>query len=282
MSQQQIHIPQREPDEPDATPAQLKRVRELTTGRSLQGYRFDYRKLGQFQAQAVLNQLQAMTDANPSSKPRKQGPGCIASFAKAATTLVFCLVVLAGVAGGGYAIYWWMNQNPKPTTETAAEDTNPQDAESQGTTDATGTRESTIFEGLGVSDNQTPTNDRDTTPTPDRPAIDPPTPDPTPPPTPPAPDRATARQLAELNSLLVQLSQFTRSEFAPDIRTQSSQAMQRKLDSFPQALAALNAKDPALVPRIRAAVDAFADAPLDGQALRDEIKSLRQAIESNP
>ena len=281
--QTQIQIPERAPDEPPATAEQLQVIRQLSQGRSLQGYRFDYRKLGYHQAATITKQLQAMTmtdQPTPSIRPTKQGPGCIASLAKGTTALIVFAVVLAGVAGGAYLIYNHIQNNPKPTASNTTPD--PQDnpenpADRSNTPNTTG---STIFEGLDASDTPDPPID---------PASDPQTPNRTTEPEPqtpetaepPAPtvDRSMLRQLAGLEDMLVKLSQYTRSNFAPDIRAQSSQAMHKKLVDYPDALAALDAADPTASLRIRAVIDAFAADQLDGLALRQDIKTLRQAIE---
>lgn len=278
MAQQQIQIPERRDDEPPASPQQLQRIRQLTTGQSLQGYRFDYRKLGATQADTILNQLQAINDQQPApTKPKKQGPGCIASLAKGTTALLVWLVVLAGVAGGAYLIYWQMKQNPKTSNQASQGDA---DQETPKTTDQPDNNRSTskIFEGLGTSDPPTPTPP--TNPTPDRPNIpdtdltpSDPKPDPT-----PAIDRAATKQLEGLEKILVTISQGTRQSFAPNVRIQSSQAMQLALDNYPQALAILKQTDPTLPPRIRAIIDAFAADEIDGPALRDEIKPILKII----
>ena len=284
MTQRQIQIPERREDEPPASPEQLARIRELTSGQSLQGYRFDYRKLGTDQANAVLKQLHAMNEQQPTpTRPAKQGPGCIASLAKGTTALLVWLVVLAGVVGGAYLIYWRMNQDPK-TAENASE--NPSDHEQARTNpDAQNnpgrnTRESSIFEGLGVSGDP----DTRTDPTPDQPDNNPttdPNPSPEPEPTPPTPtvDRELAQQLQDLEEMLVSLSQYTRKDFNADLRAASAKGMQTKLQAFPQALSALKTLNPTIPPRIEAVINAFAAAEIDGPALRDEIKAIRSAID---
>jgi hypothetical protein len=279
MDDRQIQIPERRADEPPATPEQLALIRQLTAGLSLQGYRFDYRKLGLDQANTILKQLNAMNDQQTTpTKPAKQGPGCIASLAKGTTALIFWAVILAAVAGGGYFIYDYINKNPKPTAnpdanapdQQASTDTpNPPDRETRG---------STIFEGLGVSD--TPRTDATPADKPDQPATDPKTrPDPVTP-TPPTVDAELAQQLQDLEEMLVSLSQYTRNDFAADIRARSAQGMQNKLEAFPQALSALQKIDPTLPPRIRAVIDAFGADQFDGLSLRNEIKSIREAIDT--
>lgn len=280
--QTQINIPERREDEPPASADQLQRIRQLATGRSLQGYRFDYRKLGSNQATSILNQLQAMNDqTTPTPKPAKQGPGCVASLAKGTTALIVWAIVIAGVTGGGYLIYNHIQNNPKPTASNENPDADPQDNPSttndrnDNPTRSTG---STIFEGLGVSDTPTPPN----APTPNTTDRTTDTPKPSPEPTlPPAPtvDRDLINQLASLEEMLVKLSQYTRSDFAVSIRDQSSQAMQKKLDEYPKALAALDAADPTLSARIRAVIDAFAAPTVDGPALREDIKAIRDRID---
>lgn len=279
--QTQIQIPNRREDEPPASADQLQRIRELTVGSSLHGYRFDYRKLGTRQAQSILQQLLAMNDQQASSNPtRKKGPGCIASLAKSVTALIVWAGILACVAGGGYLIYWRMNQTPPPTASTDAN--TPSDNASPDDPDASNasgnTRKSIMFEGLDAVDDRPPADpiDRPTDNTPDL-AQPTPTPDPIPPT--PTVDPDLAKQLVGLEKLLVSLSQYTRNDFAPDLRARSSEGMQKKLDAYPQALAALDAIDPTLSRRIRAAIDAFAADNLDGSALREEIKSIRQALD---
>ena len=285
MTQRQIQIPERREDEPPASPEQLARIRELTTGQSLQGYRFDYRKLGTDQADAVLKQLHAMNEQQPApTRPSKQGPGCIASLAKGTTALIVWLVVLAGVAGGGYLIYWRMNQIPQTaesTDENPFENDQPATTPDRSSSPDNSTRGSTIFEGLGATDDTTPPPDPRPN-QPDTPATNPttePKPDPVTPPTPTV-DRALAQQLKDLEEMLVSLSQYTRNDFTADLRARSAQGMATKLGAFPQALAALKAIDPTLPPRIEAVIDEFAAPTLDGPALREEIKAIRAVIDT--
>lgn len=284
--QTQIQIPERRDDEPPATAQQLQLIRQLATGRSLQGYRFDYRKLGHDQAATILQQLQAMNDQPTPSAPRKQGPGCVTSLVKGTTALIVWAIVLAGVAGGAYLIYNHIQNNPKPTTSTddGNIDTSDAPAPPPNRPDTHGSSTgSTIFEGLGASDSPSSPTDR-TTPGSTDPA-DTSGSDPLNPAT--TPDAATRptelreldKQLAKLEELLVTLSQGTRQTFDLDVRTQSSEAMQRALGKLPQALSALDADDPTLSLRIQAAIDAFAADQVDGPALRDDIKAIRDAID---
>lgn len=280
MHQQQIHIPQRRDDDPPATAQQLKHIRQLVQGQSLQGYRFDYIKLSNTQAQAIIHQLTKMTEhTNTTPKNRKQAPGCISQIVRSTTALVVWIIVLAGVAGGAYLIYWRVTQapeQPKTANQQPAEDLTSDDQ-----TQNQSTRPSTIFHGLNASDN-TPTQPSTTNPTPTQPTITPPNPTintPTNPSPAPTPDPLLAQQRSDLLELLVKLSQYTRSDFAPSIRDQSSQAMHNKLDTLTSLL---NTLDPALTKRIRDAVTAFASPQLDSQALRDEIKAIRQALEPAP
>lgn len=282
--QTQIQIPERVEDEAPATAEQLQFIRQLVSGMSLHGFRFDYRKLGKWQASTVIDQLLELKDQqSPATPPRKQGLGCVASLVRGTTALIVWLVVLASVAGGAYLIYNHIQNNPKPTATTDGDSPADQDdpadpgtsSNSPGNSLNTG---STIFEGLGVSDSpNTPTD-----PNPNSPDGTPPI---TPPTTAPDPDpaiiagRELTQQLAGLEKLLVNLSQYTRNDFARDIREQSTQALHRNLDTYPQALAALDAADPTLSLRIRAAIDAFAAERVDGPVLREEIKALRSAID---
>lgn len=275
--QTKIQIPERLDDEAPATAEQLQLIRQLVTGLSLQGYRFDYRKLGTKQAAIIIDQLLAIQgQQRPTAKPRKQGPGCIASFAKGTTALIVWAVVLAAVAGGAYLIYWQIRQAPATDGPQLADSTD-DPAEPRDTADSGAEgRESNIFSGLGASDDAEPPADPE-----------PEAPDSTTPATPPAPEPdptspagpGSTKQLLGVENLLVQLSQFTRNEFALDVRTLSSERMQKKLDTYPAALAALDAEDPTLSARIRAIIDAFAADQVDGPALRDEIKAIRQVID---
>ncbi|MGB0768492.1 MAG: hypothetical protein ACPGYV_12375, partial [Phycisphaeraceae bacterium] len=101
----QIQIPDPDPGDPSATPQQLQTIRQLVAGMSLQGYRFDYRKLTATQAHAVIQQLHAMTQApNQSNTNPPKGPGCIASIAKTTTTLIVAAVVLVVVAAAAVLV----------------------------------------------------------------------------------------------------------------------------------------------------------------------------------
>ena len=282
--QTKIEIPDPVEGEASATAEQLQFIRQLVEGMSLQGYRFDYRKLGTQQAAAVIDQLlslnktQGQSAPTPPTKPRKQGPGCIISLARGTTTLIVWAIVLAGVAGGAYLIHWRMNQVKPPSgdqQETAQADDTPNSP--QNNSDNT-SRESSIFSGLGASD--TPSTDPAPRPnTPDD-APDSTTPDPITPPTPAGPDPALLKQIAGLEELLVKLSQYTRNDFPQNIRIQSSEAMQRKLADFDQAFAAISAKDPALARRISSVIADFAAQSVDGTAVREEIKAIRQALDT--
>lgn len=282
MANREIQIPERREGEPPATAEQLAYIRQLTAGLSLQGYRFDYRKLGQTQASAILQQLSNMNDQQTTPPPaRKQGPGCIASLAKGTTALIFWAVILAGVAGGGYLIYNHIQSNPKPTAST--EDNAPPDQQASSNTpkppnnSSRPTTGSSIFEGLGVSD--TPSPDPEPIPSPpDSPSTNP-TPEPEPV-TPPAPtvDRDLAQQLEGLEKMLVSLSQYTRNDFTPDLRAASAQGMTKKLDAFPKALSTLASIDPELPDRIRKTIETFASSEFDALALRNEIKAIRSAF----
>lgn len=280
----QIQIPSRGEDEPDAAPAQLQRIRELTTGLALHGFRFDYRKLGQRQADAILRQLIAANDAqNTGAKRHKPRLGCVTRVAKGATAMTVWLVVLAGIAGAGYLIYSQVNRAPQGVTVSDEKDAAEIESnDTGGDPDALpGTRESMIFDGLRVAedggDGEAPgaalpsLADSESGATP-------PAAGPAPPPL-LADDPEAKQQLVGLEKMLVSLSQFTRSDFAADLRVRSAQGMQTKLDAYPRALAQLDQADPSLTPRIRAAIQTFARDRYDEQALREEIQAIRQAIQ---
>lgn len=281
----EIEIPERLDNEEPATSEQLQFIRQLVSGQSLQGYRFDYRKLGKWQASAVIDQLIAIRDAShiqtTPSPARKQGPGCIASLAKSTTALIFWAVILAGVAGGAYLIYNHIQSNPKVTAST--EENAPPDQQASSNTpkppnnSSRTTTGSSIFEGLGVSDTPSPTPEPIPTP-PDSPSTNP-TPEPEPA-TPPAPTvaRDLAQQLEGLEKMLVSLSQYTRNDFTPDLRAASAQGMTKKLDAFPKALCTLASIDPELPDRIRKTIETFASSEFDALALRNEIKAIRAAF----
>jgi len=278
--QTKIEIPDPVEGEAPATAEQLQFIRQLVSGMSLQGYRFDYRKMGTQQAAAVIDQLIALNKAQGKpapTKPRKQGPGCIVSLVRGTTALLVWAIVLAGVAGGAYLIYWRMNQAP-PTPDEQDQDTAQADTPQNNANNNADSRESNIFSGLGASD----TPSTDPTPTPDTPdnTPDASTPDPVTPPTPVGPDPALLKQIAGLEELLVKLSQYTRNDFPQNIRIQSSEAMQRKLEDFDQAFSAIRAKDPALARRISSVIADFAAQSVDGPAVRDEITAIRKALDT--
>ena len=281
-----IQVPPRTDDEAPASAEQLQFIRQLVTGMSLQGFRFDYRKMGSDQAASVIDQLLEMRDASEVPRPGKQaGGGCVGAvmraFARGVTTLIVAAVVLAGVAGGGYLI--WQKINEEPGTNTSAQ----ADADSASTADGGSSdpnhKESKIFEGLYVEDDAPPDDPGDTgnrdhadrNPT-DRPETGTPDTTPTTDPTPPT-DPAVAEQLDDLRLMLAQLKQFTRKDYDASIRGQSSAAMLRRLEQLPAVMKQL---DPAVAERIKQVVAGYSAAELDGQAMRAELDALLDVLKA--
>lgn len=283
-----IQVPPRGDDEPPASAEQLQTIRAMVTGMSLSGFRFDYRKLGADQADAVIDALSRLRGASGPAAP-PSGGGCVTSLARGVVTLIVAAVVLAGVAGGGYLIYQKVNEKPEGGgNQQAVQD--PSDAQpqqpsgrtpghsQQGQTDPPG-RESKFFDGLRVVDDPNdPLAQRDLPPDTQTPGVTPPDRET---PTPPAPrvDPRVAAQLDDLEKLLAQLSQFTRKDYDQSIRQQSADLMQKNLSRLSEAMQAVSAADPALAERIRAAVAGYGAASLDGTKLRGEIDAIRVGLD---
>lgn len=281
-----IQVPPRGEDEAPATAEQLQTIREMVTGMSLSGFRFDYRKMGTDQAGSVIEQLMQLRDM--SGVPAKQagGGGCVGAvmraFARGVTTLVVAVIVLAGVAAGGYLIYKKINETPPGGQQVAS-----QDGEGDNDTKASDNnrddgnlRDSKIFDGLKVRDDNPADNDEPRRITPGPITTDPgPTTDPNPvTPTPNPLDRKVAEQLDALEQMLVQLSQFTRKDYDASIRSRSAAGMQKRLGDLSLAMDTVRKADASLADRINAVVEAYAAPQIDGEAMRGQIEAIRGAL----
>jgi|GEM_PF-2424791 len=289
MDPTQLQIPQREAGEPAASPEQLQLIRQLVDGLSLHGYRFDYIKLGEDQASAVIEQLMQLqgTSKNAAGSQAKSnrsaGPGCVASLVRGVTQLIVVLAFFGMI--GGTAYYYFFFYKPSQSTHgtgPAAQSNGGEEPDDSAS--AAGTRESSIFSGLSVredqpqpadnTDNSSPNDQKTITP----PSITPPSapqPDPT-----LTLDQDTIVQIKKLEELLVSLSQYTRSSFEPGLRAQSLSGMQTRLVNLDKALAYLDHQQPGLTDRVRKVILQYGEPTIDGVAIRAEIKAIREAIKT--
>lgn len=291
-----IQVPPRADDEAPASPEQLQLIRQLVTGMSLTGFRFDYRKLGTAQAASITDQLLQMRDASNIPTNKAKGGGCIGALVRGTVrltvTLIVFAIVLAGVAGGGYLIYQKINETPKGV---ASDDTDDQAEGEGGNASVTGEREkSKIFDGLYVEDD--PRNGRDTNNDADDPDLFPDTPTgttPKPRPSNPQPEIDTPApkpkpaisaeaktQWADLKMMLAQLKTYARKDTEQKYRVTSVQIMQDRLKRLPAAMDAIASADPALAERIRKLVAGYGDETIDGQAIREEIDAIREKADA--
>lgn len=277
-----IQVPALTDGELPATAAQLQTIRQMVTGMSLRGFRFDYRKLGTHQASAVIDQLIRLRDAQPVAVAPKSGGGCVASFARGVTRLVVFIGVLACIAGGGYLIYQKVNEPAPPDGGQASTDP---DTMSDGSnrTDAqanTGSRNGPRFFGVpldGSTPDDTTTNEQDT---PTRGQLDPTPPEQTTdPPVRPTP-RLNVAQLEEVERILVSLSQHTRQTYDTTNRNKFADRTDTRLAEISGLMAALEQTSPGLAERIRRVVAGYRAALIDPPAIREEIKAIRDALSS--
>lgn len=274
----QIQVPDRLENDPPATPEQLQFIRQLVTGMSLHGFRFDYRRLGKHQAQVVTDQLLKMKDTQDNATPaKKKGPSCMIVLVRRMTMLIVWGTILAVVAAGGYAIYWRVSQTPSSTADNQT---------TEATDDAPSEEDlvdSKLFPGLKVQ--RDPNSATDTTKAPDTTTTPAPVPS-TPPVAEPEPiadklkERATRLQLDELDRLLVKLSQFTRNDYPQAIRIQSATGMTKAFSDMPQAMSAIQQLDATLPQRIRDVINRYSKAEIDAQAMRTELTAIRDAIKA--
>lgn len=289
-----IRVPARGADEPAAEAEQLRRIRQLVSGMSLHGYRFDYRKLGRDQAQAVLTQLIELRNQGAYDMDDATGPGFIGRLlrrlAKAATIIVvLCLIgagvyvfVLNGDPMGFYAQL--MGDDQRDLVE---EEQDPAQGEGGLTVDYPDDEnlvDSKLFHGLkvyrdpiaGQADRAADDADgggeagnigdgsvvegTDTATRPTGPAI-------------------SRSDLDALRSMLAKLRQFTRSDYPQSIRAQSVTGMQTRLEQYAQTLAAIEARDASLADGVRRVVAAYGEAQVDGQAMRDTIGQLLERLD---
>ncbi|MFN3169058.1 MAG: hypothetical protein ACE37H_18580 [Phycisphaeraceae bacterium] len=291
-----IQVPPRADDEAPASPEQLQLIRQLVTGMSLTGFRFDYRRLGTAQAASITDQLLQMRDASNIPSHKAGGSGCIGALVRGAVrltvTLIVFAVVLAGVAGGGYLIYQKINETPGDVARDNADD---RAGDEDGHASATGEREkSKMFDGLYVEDD--PRRERDTNNDADDPELFPDTPTgttPRPRPRDPRPDVGTPapepkpsfsaeakKQWEDLELMLAQLKTYTRSESEQNLRAVSVQIMQQQLTRLSAVMEAIASADPALAQRVRRLVARYGDETIDGRAMRNEIDAIREQVDA--
>lgn len=282
----QVKVPERGEEEPDATPEQLQQIRALVQGMSLQGYRFDYRRMGVNQASSVIQQLSSLSSQSaPTSKPRRSGPGCFRKVGR----LAMSLLLLAAFIGGGYVLYTEgvfdqllagpsaSDDEGAASTETASTDgtTGPDKSEPRGEL-----RESKIFAGQFVRDDPDTDGPTGLEPRPADPGER--VPEPIIPPVDPKPtvDATAIKQIESLKKLLAQLSEFTRSDYPQAIRQRSVNGMLKKLSESNAAMQFINSKDASLTNAIQTLIERYGEAAVDGESLRKEIKALQARLDT--
>lgn len=303
-----IQVPDRLADEPDASAEQLQVIRQLVTGMSLTGFRFDYRKLGSDQAAAVIDQLLKIRDAQGMTAATNTGRGCLGTlgaFIRGLGTVVISLLVL-GVIGGGVFIYFnaesgnWRGYledladrvgveldlgsdsvGDAVDEESPAGEADPNAEQTDGDSDLV---DSPLFEGLKVDGYPTP-GGPDENSTRDKPDSDrhgdsgdtgtarTGSGD--------GPNLSTAarREIDAIELMLVQFSQFTRTDYSQSIRQSSVEGMNNHLAKLSTGMQAIEQREPALADRIKALVEAYGQEQINGQVMRDEVNAIREAIE---
>ena len=295
MSQRnsQIQVPERGENEPDATAQQLEFIRQLIIGTSVQGFRFDYRKLGEAQAAAVINQLLLTRDASKVPVNTHTGPGCIGSIAilmRRLGTVVILLMFLAAIGGGVY-LYFAVQKGDfrdfveKMGLSMGEEITGEkQDAPPSNESKDDNLVDSLMFDGLKVPKNLSdlkPIDPREGL-KPDNNSTPPSTTDPPPPVDPPDPQPSgpAFAHLDAIELMLVQLSQFTRSDYDQSIRAQSVKAMNNRLAKWSDTMAEVKEQSPELAKRIRDLVNNYGNADIDGPAMREEVNAIRDLMKT--
>lgn len=303
-----IHVPDRLDDEPDASAEQLQVIRQLVTGMSLTGFRFDYRRLGSEQARSIIDQLLSIRDAQGMATERNTGRGCLGTlgaFIRGLGTAVIALLILGGIGVGVFIYFNAENGNLRGSLEDladrvgveldldsgsagdAADDENPAgeaDPNAEKTGEDADLVDSPLFEGLKVERYPTP-DEPDENSTRDKPdsdrdgdsgdtgtaragSNDEPT-----------LSTAARREIDAIESMLVQLSQFTRTDYSQSIRQSSVQGMKNHLATLSTGMQAIEQRDPALAKRIRALVEAYGQDQINGEAMRDEVNAIREVLE---
>ena len=290
-----IQVPTRQDDEAPASPEQLQFIRQLVTGMSLSGFRFDYRKLGTLQAASVIDQLLELREASGVPVSRSNNGGCIGSLVRGTVRLTVSLIVLAvviaGVGVGGYLIYQKMNESPTAGDEARGAADSGDAGGSAGSTG--GKREVEFFghkievddDGQGKPDQRENPEDPDLFPdTPNGQVPKPREPGPVIPQiTPPPKPRFSAeaiKQIEDLELLLAQLKTFTRKDTEQVYRAESVKWMQKKLESLSPMMDAITSAEPALSQRIRKVVADYAADEINGAAMREEIDAIREKLKA--
>jgi len=296
----QIQVPERGEQEADATAQQLQFIRQLVSGMSLRGFRFDYRRLGEDQAASVIDQLLAIRDASPGSVAAKSGRGCGGALLGVVKFGVVAVILFTLIAGGVYFaslrgvdlgvdfsrfLPAFVSDRDGSETDEEGRDTpgDPAAADDtdQDTDNGKNLVDSKLFPGLKVEQNPGGT-DRAASPDTDLPPEDPNTPDADPAnPTGDASSPAGAIPRSDLDAIelmLVQLSQYSRSEYTQAIREKSVQAMNTRLAKWSDTMAAIEQADPELAGRIRGVVERYGRPTVDGEALREEINAIREML----
>lgn len=296
----QIQVPERGEHEADATTQQLQFIRQLVSGMSLRGFRFDYRRLGEDQAASVIDQLLAIRDAAPESGPAKPARGCGGALLGLVKFGVVVVVLLALIAGGVYFASLrgvdlgvdFSRFIPAFVSERGASDREEEHRDTPGDGAAAGDTQpdpgsgknlvdSELFPGLKIEQNP---GDTDRAAQPD---IDPlpddahapgtgsanPTGDAAPP-----TDAISRSDLDAIELMLVRLSQYSRSEYTQAIREKSVQAMNTRLAKWSDTMEAIEQANPELAGRIRAVVERYGRPTVDGEALREEINAIREML----
>lgn len=281
-----IDVPDRKPDEAPATAEQLQIIRHLVAGMSLQGFRFDYRKLGQSQASAVLVQLQQLKEAEDYDPVvrKKKGPGFMTKLIKNVVVLLF---VLAFVGGGGYAIYYIATNktdSSKQANNASGQDQDkdkPADTDTKAGSTKKRSGEITLFGLPGSDDEPSDTDPGNTagdptltqgTPGPNDatlPGVDP---------VKPIEARKREKQIQTLRGILVWVSANTDRTDDLSTRKDISERMTQKLDEMPELMGAIERVNPTLAQRIRTVVKAYGEADIDYAATNAESISVRKAF----
>ena len=295
----QIKVPDRLEGEPNASPEQLQLIRQLVTGMALQGFRFDYRKLGSTQAAFIIEQLLAFRNAQGMSIAKANNVGCtamIANFIRRLGTVVILLLFL-GVIGGGVYLYFLSGEGKLQTfldnlsqdvgidMGLASEDEEKPDTDDTDSKQNSDLIDSPFFDSLKVQrnpdTNDTAGNSGSTgTGSQDDPANnDSPDTRPTPPVEPePILNLAAKSEIREIEFVLLQLKDFSRRDHKQSDRQFAVTGIQRKLGSLTKGINAIQTLDPDLENRINAVITRYGQPQIDGQSLRDDIDSIREQI----
>lgn len=273
--QTDIHVPDRRDDEPNATRRQIQAIRDLVDGTALHGYRLDYRRLGTDQAQTIISQLQQFRDRQPRPEEPARGHKPATTPPSARDRALTAAAAIALLAGGA-SVFIACGQNPDADSAT-----NEQPTANDNAPKARGYGDQDI--NLGSS-NDTPDkvdffgNQGDTNTDPRSLAPQQTTPAPVPFAPQASPD--TLKQIDSIEKLIVDLSQYTRKDYAPAIRAQSTAAMNKILAGLTTGLTALDDEDPGLAKDIQNIINQYNDPAIDGPSMRLKIDNLRQRLDN--